>query len=162
MDRAPLNDLSTRVVEDDHFVDLGRQLLEGEKVANLQVVSYGKSRPPLIQASSSIDVSDGDVPGAASDGLQGDGVWHLVKVRPEGSWDWKEPQPRCYEHLAEVGRGHGLTLMSNIPSPTPLRAPPVGVALLSYLHWSSNLHTANVQTLQKMIETRLASENEAH
>ena len=128
MVRAPLNHLSTRVVEDDHFVDLGCQLLEGEEVANLQVVSYGKSRPPLIQASSSIDVSDGDVLGAASDGLQGDGVWHLVQVRPESCWDWKEPQPRCYEHLAEVGKGHSLTPMSNIPSPTPLPDPPVGAA----------------------------------
>jgi hypothetical protein len=41
-----MHHLSTTIVEDAHFLDLWRKLLEVEEIPNLQVVSYGKTGHP--------------------------------------------------------------------------------------------------------------------
>jgi hypothetical protein len=40
--RAPHHRLSTTIVEDDHFVHIRVELLEGEEVPNFEAMSYSK------------------------------------------------------------------------------------------------------------------------
>jgi hypothetical protein len=42
------HDLTTRVVEDNHSVDVRSFLVKGEEVANLQFMGFAKDCPPMM------------------------------------------------------------------------------------------------------------------
>ena len=86
-----LHDLTPSFVEDDHLVLLGTQLLEEEKVTNLEVMCNGESCPPPIKACFTIQISQSHRPDAACVGLHGDLRRYLTQVWPEGFRNRKDP-----------------------------------------------------------------------
>ena len=84
-----LHHLTTRFVEDDHSELLVSDLLEHEKVTNMQVMSNGESWPPPIKACFTIEIREGDSPDATYIRPKGDLCRHLSQVWPEGLRNWR-------------------------------------------------------------------------
>ena len=61
---ALLHHLTSNFFEDDHLELLRSDLLENEKVTNMQLMSNGKCCPPTIKACFTIEISQGDCPDA--------------------------------------------------------------------------------------------------
>ena len=86
-----LDYLTPSFVEDDHLVLLGTQLIEEEKVTNLEVMCNGESCPPPIKAYFTIQIIQGHRPDAACVGLHGDLRRYLTQVWHEGFRNRKVP-----------------------------------------------------------------------
>ena len=62
---ALLHHLTSNFFEDDHLELLHSDLLEHEKVTNMQATSNGESWPPPIKACFTIEIREGDCPDAS-------------------------------------------------------------------------------------------------
>jgi hypothetical protein len=87
--------------------DVAPKHLEGHEVADLDILSNGKSRPPLIEADNAFDVLQLDQLGAAGVRLEDDRPRGGAKVLKEAYWDWDN----------KVGWSDVVMEMANLQSP---------------------------------------------
>jgi hypothetical protein len=90
---APHHYLRHVVVEDGDFQDVAFEHLEGHEVANIDLMSNGKFRSPLIQTDCAFDLFQLDHPRTAGVRLQDDRPRDGANILTEDSWNWKHFQP---------------------------------------------------------------------